>query len=47
MQTQTAKMPATPSLNCIGCTDCKGICRDIVELAFLPETVLRGSTASP
>lgn len=47
MKTQPAKPPAFPSLNCIGCTDCKGLCRDIVDLAVLPETFLRRATASP
>ncbi|MGZ2259184.1 hypothetical protein [Roseobacter sp. A03A-229] len=47
MQTPTAKSPTMPSSNCIGCTDCKGMCRDIVELALLPETVLRRPAASP
>ncbi|MBW4709315.1 hypothetical protein KX928_16100 [Roseobacter sp. YSTF-M11] len=47
MKTPTAKTPQTPRPNCIGCTDCQGLCREIVDLAFLPETVLHRSAASP
>ncbi|WP_159975578.1 hypothetical protein [Roseobacter cerasinus] len=47
MTHQTAKSPVLPRANCIGCTDCKGLCRAIVEMALLPETVLRHPTASP
>ena len=31
---------ATYQANCLGCQDCKGLCRAVIELAFLPETVL-------
>lgn len=27
--------------DCLGCADCKGLCRDLLDLALLPETVLR------
>ncbi|WP_299502199.1 hypothetical protein [uncultured Roseobacter sp.] len=47
MQTQTAKTYATPKLNCLGCTDCKGLCREIYDLAFIPDVVLQRSSASP
>ena len=47
MQTQSPKTPAIPSPNCLGCADCKGMCRDVFELAVVPETVLRRSAASP
>lgn len=47
MQTPPVKTPALARQNCLGCSDCKGLCRDIVELAFLPETVLQKSIASP
>ncbi len=46
MQPQTKTTAVLPRSNCIGCRDCKGLCRELVELAFLPETVLRVSTAS-
>ncbi|WVX50586.1 hypothetical protein ROLI_036840 [Roseobacter fucihabitans] len=47
MQTSTQKTPVTPKQNCLGCTDCKGICRELYELAFLPGVVLQRSAASP
>lgn len=47
MQTQPTKTPALTRQNCLGCDDCKGLCRDIFELAFLPETVLQRFAASP
>lgn len=37
---------ATYKANCLGCQDCKGLCRAIIELAFLPETVLHRSAAA-
>lgn len=27
--------------DCLGCSDCKGLCRELLDLALLPETVLR------
>jgi hypothetical protein len=32
--------------NCIGCRDCKGLCQALLELAFLPETVLKSAPAA-
>lgn len=41
MQTD-AKNYTLPSGNdCLGCSNCKGLCRDLLDLALLPETVLR------
>ena len=31
--------------NCLGCRDCAGLCRALLELAFLPETVLKPHAA--
>lgn len=47
MQTQTANSPMKPGPNCLGCADCKGLCRDLYELTFIPELVLHRSAASP
>ena len=44
IQPQTA---ANTNRNCLGCADCKGLCRAIVELASLPEMVLHRSSAAP
>lgn len=41
MQPDFEAFKATARKECLGCADCKGICHDLLELAFLPETVLR------
>ncbi len=47
MQAKTMKTPVMLQQNCLGCPDCKGICRELYELAFLPNLVLQRSAASP
>ena len=46
MQAQT-KQNMTPARGqCIGCADCTGMCHALMDLAFLPETVLKGAPAA-
>lgn len=39
----TAQTPNTVRVktNCLGCQDCKGLCRAVIDLAFVPETILK------
>lgn len=46
MQMQNATTTAQARKECIGCVDCKGLCRDLLDLAFLPQMVLKGSAAT-
>ncbi len=41
---KTYNLPARA--DCLGCADCKGFCQDLLDLAFLPETVLRAVNRS-
>jgi hypothetical protein len=35
------KMNTLPAgADCLGCKDCKGLCRALLDMAVLPETVL-------
>ncbi|MDW4497283.1 hypothetical protein R5H30_04765 [Sulfitobacter sp. D35] len=46
MQTQTETRTLTkilPRPDCLGCVDCKGYCRDILEMTFVPDQVLHRS----
>lgn len=27
---------------CVGCTECKGLCEELIEVLVLPEVVLKG-----
>ncbi|XDA99131.1 hypothetical protein AB1M95_04275 [Sulfitobacter sp. LCG007] len=46
MQTQNTLRAAPMTLprpDCLGCRDCKGTCRDVIELSVVPDTVLHRS----
>lgn len=47
MQTTTEKTITNTRRNCLGCAECKGLCLDLFDLVFLPETVLHRSTNAP
>jgi ferredoxin len=32
---------------CIGCADCAGLCKELLELVFVPDSVLHRSNAVP
>lgn len=41
-QSQSAARPrAMPGGKCLGCTGCKGACREILDLLAVPEMVLK------
>ena len=46
MTKPAAKQPVGTT-QCLGCRDCKGLCRAVIDLAVVPETVLHrtGSAA--
>ncbi|MEP2640347.1 hypothetical protein [Roseobacter sp.] len=41
MPAKTAPAPSRP--NCLGCPDCKGLCHDLLQLAGLPDAILRSA----
>lgn len=43
MHVPTLKTLTKQTQDCLGCRDCKGVCRAVIELAILPETVLHRS----
>lgn len=46
MQTQSTQKMEPGARQCIGCADCKGLCLDLLELAFVPEAVLKAAAIS-
>jgi hypothetical protein len=34
---------ANARANCLGCTDCAGMCRDVIDLLLVPQMVLHRS----
>ena len=46
MHVPSLKMLINQNQDCLGCRDCKGLCRAVIELAFLPETVLHRSATT-
>jgi formate hydrogenlyase subunit 6/NADH:ubiquinone oxidoreductase subunit I len=41
MQPTVTKKAVGPRGNCIGCQDCTGLCQAVMEMAWVPETVLK------
>lgn len=31
---------------CVGCSDCRGLCKELIEAVYLPEVVLKREQAS-
>lgn len=48
--TPTSHRSQTPKIaqaNCLGCSDCKGLCQQLLDLIAVPEAVLHRSNAVP
>ena len=44
---QTINQKATQTRgNCIGCTDCTGVCLALFDLAFVPATVIKAQRSA-
>lgn len=39
--TETGQKAALMHARCVGCEDCRGLCREFLELLTLPEAVVR------
>lgn len=43
MPVQTKKIGKPTNGSCIGCAGCQGLCQEIIDLAVLPDIVLKQS----
>lgn len=42
----TQKAQMSPRANCLDCVNCTGICRDLIDMVHVPQTVLHRSNAT-
>lgn len=40
------KAQTTPRPNCLDCVNCTGICRDVIDMVYVPQTVLHRSAVT-